>query len=104
MDFKIERQKVKTTKGKIIGQFLVDGEQVKGELGEKIVEVVAADERDATDAINRDRVPRQYQKAVKEYFSRLPGGGQLPNAVDGAEGDTDASGDGTQASDDTGDE
>lgn len=78
INFKIQRQKVKTTKGRIIGQFLVDGEQVRGEVGEEVVEVVAAAERDATDAINRDRVPRQYQKAVKEYFSRLPGGGQIP--------------------------
>ena len=75
VDFKIERQHVKTTKGRIIGQFLVDGKQVRGQAGEKIVEVVSAAERDATDAINRDRVPRQYQKALKLYFSRLPGGG-----------------------------
>jgi len=104
VNFKIERQKVKTTKGKIIGQFLVDGEQVKGELSEDIVEVVAAGERDATDAINRDRVPRQYQKAVKEYFSRLPGGGQLPDTAGGAEDETDASGDESQAPGDASDE
>ncbi len=72
--FKIERDQVKTTKGKIIGQFLVDGEQVKGEMDPEFAEVVAAAERDATDTINRDRIPRQYQKAVREYFSRLPAG------------------------------
>ena len=32
---------------------------------------------DATDAINRDEIPRQYNKTVKTYFDRLtqqPGG------------------------------
>ncbi|MFH0981311.1 MAG: hypothetical protein V2A79_07225 [Planctomycetota bacterium] len=69
LGFKIQRQKVHTGEGKIIGQFLVDAEQVKGEVGGKLAEVVAAEERDATDAINRDQIPRQYQKSVKEYFS-----------------------------------
>lgn len=67
--FKIHRQKVHTGKGKIIGQFLVDAEQLKGGVTTELADVVAAEERDATDAINRDRIPRQYQKAVKEYFS-----------------------------------
>lgn len=68
-NFKIHRQKVHTGKGKIIGQFLVDAEQLKGGVTTELAEVVAAEERDATDAINNDRVPRQYQKSVKEYFS-----------------------------------
>jgi len=67
--YKIHRQKVHTGKGRIIGQFLVDAEQLKGGVTSELVEVVAAEERDAADAINRDRIPRQYQKAVKEYFS-----------------------------------
>ena len=67
--YKIHRQKVHTGKGRIIGQFLVDAEQLKGGVTSELVEVVAAEERDATDAINRDRIPRQYQKSVKEYFS-----------------------------------
>ncbi len=67
--YKIHRQKVHTGKGKIIGQFLVDAEQLKGGVTSELAEVVAAEERDATDAINRDRIPRQYQKSVKEYFS-----------------------------------
>jgi DNA repair exonuclease SbcCD ATPase subunit len=71
VDFKMERQKVVTTKGAIIGQFLVDAEQVKGEVSREFAEVVTAAERQASDAVNRDRVPRQYQKAVKEYFSSV---------------------------------
>ena len=69
--FKVVRGKVKTGKGAIIGQFLVDGEQHKGAVNSKLVEVVTAAERDATDLVSRDRVPRQYQKAIKEYFSNV---------------------------------
>jgi len=69
--FKVTRQKVKTGKGAIIGQFLVDGEQVKGEASHEFAEVVSAAEHDATDSVNRDRIPRQYQKAVKSYFSTV---------------------------------
>jgi hypothetical protein len=69
--FKTERGKVHTGKGAIVGQFLVDGEQVKGEAKTNLVEVVSAAEREASDRINRDRIPRQYHKAVKAYFSNI---------------------------------
>ena len=69
--FKTERGKVHTGKGAIVGQFLVDGEQVKGETKSNLVEVVSAAERDASDRINRDRIPRQYHKAVRAYFSNI---------------------------------
>ena len=69
--FKTERGKVHTGKGAIVGQFLVDGEQVKGDVKSTLVEVVSAAERDASDRINRDRIPRQYHKAVKAYFSNI---------------------------------
>lgn len=71
VDFKTERGKVKTTQGAIIGQFLVDGEQVKGEVNTEFVELMNSAEREASDRINRDRIPRQYQKAVKSYFSSV---------------------------------
>jgi hypothetical protein len=96
--FKVERGKVKTTKGRIIGQFLVDGEQVRGEGTDDFVELITAAERDATDTVNRDRLPRQYQKSVRDYFSRLPSDFKLktqkgPDADAGsgtpATGDTD---------------
>ncbi len=67
--FKTERGKVKTGRGAIIGQFLFDGEQVKGEVSSSLTEMVTAGERDASDRINRNRIPRQYQSAVKAYFS-----------------------------------
>lgn len=69
--FKIEKGKVHTGKGAIIGQFLFDGEQVKGDISTSLSEVVSAADRDASDRISRDRIPRQYHKAVKNYFSNM---------------------------------
>jgi len=69
--FKTERGKVAVGKGGISGAFLVDGEQVPGEVGASVSEVVSAAERDASDRIKRDRIPRQYQDAVKAYFSSV---------------------------------
>ncbi|MGD2110484.1 MAG: hypothetical protein PVI86_13975 [Phycisphaerae bacterium] len=71
INFKTERGKVHTGQGAIIGQFLVDGEQVKGDVSSDFTELVAAAERDATDRVKRNRVPRQYHKAVKAYFSNV---------------------------------
>jgi hypothetical protein len=71
IDFKVERAKVHTGRGAIIGQLRFDGEQVKGEVTSNLADVITAAERDATDRIDRDRVPRQYQKAVKAYFSNV---------------------------------
>ncbi len=71
ISFKTERGKVKTTKGAIIGQFLIDGEQIKGEVDTDFVELMSSAEREASDRISHDRIPRQYQKAVKSYFSNV---------------------------------
>ncbi|MCC7294177.1 MAG: hypothetical protein IT449_19110 [Phycisphaerales bacterium] len=69
--FKVERQKVETRQGAIIGQFLIDGEQEKGQASKQLVEIVSAEEREATDSVTRDRIPRQYQKSVKSFFSTV---------------------------------
>ena len=69
--FKTERGKVKMARGAIIGQFEFEGEQVKGEVTTEFTELVTAAERDASDRINRNRIPRQYQKAVRKYFSNV---------------------------------
>ena len=89
--FKTERGKVHTGKGAIVGQFLVDGEQVKGEAKTNLVEVVSAAEREASDRINRDRIPRQYHKAVKAYFSNIQRSmkGSKPREPDGRDGKPD---------------
>ncbi len=68
-----ERTPVITTKGSIIGKKFIDGEQVRGEVGAEAVELFAAAERDATDALNKTRIPNHFRKAVKNYFSRLHG-------------------------------
>ena len=47
------------------------GGLLKGDVGTEFAQVISAAERDASDSINRDRVPRQYQKAVKSYFSNV---------------------------------
>jgi hypothetical protein len=69
--FKVERAKVQVGKGASIGQFEVDGEQWPGESTSELTEVVEAAERDASDRIQRDRIPRQYQKSIKNYFSEV---------------------------------
>ncbi|MFQ5489260.1 MAG: hypothetical protein ACE5GE_00950 [Phycisphaerae bacterium] len=87
--FKTHRQKVQTTKGRIIGQFLVDGQQVKGDVNSEFVEVLSAEQRDATDLIHRDRIPRQYHKSVRDYFSsvqeQIGADASKPEAVESAE-------------------
>lgn len=65
------RDKVRTGRGSIIGQYLVDGEQVRGDETSSVQEIVSAAEHDATDAINRARIPRRYHGAIKKYFSDI---------------------------------
>lgn len=67
--FKTHRQKVHVGKGAIIGQYLTDAQQVKGEVSKEVAEVMAAEERVAADLIYEQRIPRQYQSAIKDYFS-----------------------------------
>ncbi len=69
--FQKHRQKVKNHKGSIIGQFLVDGPQEKGEVSSEVKEVIISAERDAADAVNRKRIPRKYQDAVRKFYSDL---------------------------------
>lgn len=78
--FTTERAKVHTGDGAIIGQVLFEGEQVKGEVNSKVSQVFTAAERDASDLVNRDRIPRQYQKAVREYFSNVQKTMKKPNS------------------------
>jgi hypothetical protein len=65
------REKVFTGRGAIIGQYLVDGEQLKGEVSRSAKEIIEAGDSEATDAIDRARIPRAYHKSVKGYFSDL---------------------------------
>ncbi len=69
--FTKRRQKVATMRGAITGQFLVDGEQYKGEISPAVAELLTASESRAADAIERRRIPRRYHKFMKAYFSDL---------------------------------
>lgn len=72
-DVKNEKAKVKTNKqGRIIGEQYVKGQQLKGKSDAELSDAAAAAELDATDALNKDRVPRRYRGAVQRYFDRLP--------------------------------
>ncbi len=65
------RSPVMTTEGAIIGKMFIDGEQVRGDVSSRAVELFSAAERDATDALNKNRIPNQYRTAVKNYFSQI---------------------------------
>lgn len=96
--FKTERAKVHIGRGKIIGQFLIDGEQVKGDVSSPLGKAIEAGEREASDLIHRDRIPRQYHKAVKGYFSTL----QRDTNGATAGGETDEKSTGTDSNDGAG--
>jgi hypothetical protein len=96
--FKTERGEVKTGEGAIIGQFLFEGEQVKGDVSSSLTEIVSAAEHDASDRINRNRIPRQYHQAVKSYFSTMQrsiADANLTNPATAGGGTTDESKDDT---------
>lgn len=59
--------------GTVIGRMLVDGPQVPGAATAETRQAAAAEVRDALDAIEREEVPQQYRKALREYFDRLAG-------------------------------
>jgi len=58
--------------GRSIGQQFMKGRQIKGRTEVEILDAATAAELDATDALNRDRVTRNYRNSVKSYFDRLP--------------------------------
>jgi len=72
-DYKSSKEGSAQHPGLIIGQMLVDGPQAQGETTAEVKEAVSAAVRDAEDAIERAHVPRQYQRALREYFERLAG-------------------------------
>jgi hypothetical protein len=80
-NLKNERTPVKTGQGSIVSQQFVDGEQFKGEVSKEFREAAMSAQRQVTDAVAREEIPRQYQGSVKEYFTRSTRGlqgGQAP--------------------------
>lgn len=59
--------------GEVIGRMFVDGPQVKGNASAEAVEAAEAEIRDQLDAVEREDVPQQYQRALQVYFERLTG-------------------------------
>lgn len=59
--------------GEIIGQMLIDAPQIKGEAAAELRDAVNSAVRDATDAVERNQIPRQYERVLKVYFERLAG-------------------------------
>lgn len=68
---KKEKADVKNMGGPNIGSRLVYGEQVKGTSTAQFGEAVAAAEKEASEAISNNDIPREYHDAVKTYFGRL---------------------------------
>jgi hypothetical protein len=73
--FKGERSPTHTNKdGKILASSFVKALSEKGESRLKQAEVIEAQEKESTDEVEQDRIPRPAQKAVKSYFDDLKEG------------------------------
>ncbi len=59
--------------GKVEVSGLVSGKQVKGESIIVNQESLQAGAAAATDALNRQNIPREYKKHAKEYFEQVGG-------------------------------
>lgn len=68
-----EKANVRTKGGQVIGRMLVDGPAIRGQATAEELAAAQAEVRDALDAVEREDVPRQYQRVVQEYFERLAG-------------------------------
>jgi hypothetical protein len=70
--------------GSIVGQQFVKGSQEKGDSQVEFSEALEAGEIDATDSLNRGRIPRRYKKSVKRFFDRIRDDVDSGNAPGGA--------------------
>ncbi len=68
-----EKANVKTKGGQVIGRMLVNGPAYRGEATAEELAAAQAEVHDALEAVEREDVPRQYQRVVQEYFDRLAG-------------------------------
>jgi hypothetical protein len=50
---------------------LVTGKQMKGESTIEVEGTLEADAATATDAVNKQNIPRPYKKHAKEYFEKV---------------------------------
>lgn len=72
-DVAFENDKVdgKISQGKIINHMFVQGLPEKGEASEDYVNAVQSARQEATSSLARDKVPREYEEMVKNYFDTL---------------------------------
>ena len=59
--------------GRIEVTGLVSGKQTKGESHIDVQETLEAGTATATDALNKQNIPRDYKKHAKEYFQEVGG-------------------------------
>jgi hypothetical protein len=59
--------------GKIEVQGFVQGPQTKGESQIEAGQTLEASREEATDALSKQRIPRDYSKHAKEYFEQVGG-------------------------------
>lgn len=74
-DFDLDKKKDIGAKGQgpIVSSRLVEGESIKGESKAAFTKAVAAADQSATEAIEKNTIPREYHEAIKAYFGRLKG-------------------------------
>jgi hypothetical protein len=78
-DFRPDKVRSPQHAGEIIGQMLIDGPQTRGEASAEARDTVNSAVRDASDAIERQDVPRQYERVLRLYFESLAGLVQEPS-------------------------
>ncbi len=72
-DMKAEKAKTRYETGTVIGRMLVEGPQIRGDASAEEIAAAMAEVREMLDNVEREDVPRQYHKALREYFERLAG-------------------------------
>src|SRR5690606_39088849 len=70
-DTKSEKFNSKKGNGPTIGSSLVDGEQVRGESRAQLEAALEQAAAAADEAIEGNKVPREYQEAVKNLYGKL---------------------------------
>ena len=69
--FKPSRVRGKVGKGKIVGAYFTRGAQVKGESKAEYQEVIRAAKAQAAEVIEHERIPKGYEKLVKDYIDSI---------------------------------
>lgn len=79
---KREKADVHTLPGEIISTKYVNGEQFSGPVSEKFIEAVLSEQRDISDAIDNERIPRHYHSSLKKYFDHQVGAVKEASSAD----------------------